>query len=169
MDEVRIIALEWMAKAKRDLEAAQRMIDCADPLLDTGTYHCQQAAEKALKGWLTFRSVSVTKTHDLVHLVRECQKLDAGFQELFEMADFLSPFAVVDTREICLNLHLKRRSRPFGPLKKSFTASRKKSINYWFMTSFAHHLSLRGLQTYHSNLSGCGDKDVSQAAEILLA
>ena len=94
MDEVRIIALEWMAKAKRDLEAAQRMIDCADPLLNTGTYHCQQAAEKVLKGWLTFRSVSVTKTHDLVHLVRECQKLDAGFQELFEMADFLSPFAV---------------------------------------------------------------------------
>ena len=94
MDEVRIIALEWMAKAKRDLKAAQRMIDCADPLLDTGAYHCQQAAEKALKGWLTFRSVSVTKTHDLVHLVRECQKLDAGFQELFEMADFLSPFAV---------------------------------------------------------------------------
>jgi HEPN domain-containing protein len=70
------------------------MIDCADPLLDTGAYHCQQAAEKALKGWLTFRSVSVTKTHDLVHLVRECQKLDTGFQELFEMADFLSPFAV---------------------------------------------------------------------------
>jgi HEPN domain-containing protein len=49
MDEVRTIALEWMAKAKRDLEAAQRMIDCADPLLDTGTYHCQQAAELALR------------------------------------------------------------------------------------------------------------------------
>jgi hypothetical protein len=37
------------------------------------------------------------------------------------------------------------------------------------MTFFAHQKLLRGLQTYHSNLSGCGDKDVSQAAEILLA
>jgi len=37
------------------------------------------------------------------------------------------------------------------------------------MTFFAHHQFLRGVQTYHSNLSGCGDKDVSQAAEILLA
>lgn len=37
------------------------------------------------------------------------------------------------------------------------------------MTSFAHHQLLRGLQIYHSNLSGCCDKDVSQAVEILLA
>ena len=91
MDEVRQASLEWIAKAKRDLEAAKRMIVCVDPLLDTGAYHCQQAAEKALKGLLTFRSVSVTKTHDLV---RECVKLDIDFQCLLEMADFLSPFAV---------------------------------------------------------------------------
>ena len=91
---MRQAALEWIAKAERDLEAAKRMIICLDPLLDTGAYHCQQAAEKALKGWLTFRSVSVTKTHDLVHLVRECVKLDVDFQGLLEMADFLSPVAV---------------------------------------------------------------------------
>jgi HEPN domain-containing protein len=94
MDEVRQAALEWIAKAERDLEAAKRMIVCVDPLLDTGSYHCQQAAEKALKGWLTFRSVSVTKTHDLVNLERQCVKLDIDFQGLLEMADFLSPFAV---------------------------------------------------------------------------
>lgn len=52
MDEVRQAALEWIAKAERDLEAAKRMIVCVDPLLDTGSYHCQQAAEKALKGYL---------------------------------------------------------------------------------------------------------------------
>jgi HEPN domain-containing protein len=46
MDEVRQAALEWIAKAERDLEAAKRMIICLDPLLDTGAYHCQQAAEK---------------------------------------------------------------------------------------------------------------------------
>jgi HEPN domain-containing protein len=91
MDEVRQAALEWIAKAERDLEAAKRLIICVDPLLDTGAYHCQQAAEKALKGWLTFRSVSVTKTHDLVHLVRQCVKLDVDFQGLLEMADFRYP------------------------------------------------------------------------------
>jgi HEPN domain-containing protein len=94
MDEVRQSALEWIAKARRDMEAAKRMIDCADPLLDTGAYHCQQAAEKALKGWLTFHGTGVIKTHDLVHLIRECARMDSGFLELIEMADFLSPFAV---------------------------------------------------------------------------
>ena len=29
-----------------------------------------------------------------MHLVRECVKLEVGFQDLLEMADFLSPFAV---------------------------------------------------------------------------
>jgi HEPN domain-containing protein len=87
MDEVRQSALEWIAKARRDMEAAKRMIDCADPLLDTGAYHCQQAAEKALKGWLAFHGTGVIKTHDLVHLIRECARMDSGFLELIEMAE----------------------------------------------------------------------------------
>ena len=71
MDDQLRSALDWLAKAERDYEAARRMIDePGEPLLDAGVYHCQQAAEKALKGWLTGRGVAVTKTHDLVHLVR---------------------------------------------------------------------------------------------------
>jgi len=94
MDEVRQSALEWLAKARRDLQAARLMIESEEPLLDTGAYHCQQAGEKALKGWLTFHGTPVIKTHDLVHLIRECGRLDASFLEMSEMADFLSPFAV---------------------------------------------------------------------------
>lgn len=56
MDDQRRSALDWLAKAERDYEAARRMIDePREPLLDAGVYHCQQAAEKALKGWLTGR------------------------------------------------------------------------------------------------------------------
>jgi hypothetical protein len=47
MDELRQSALEWIAKARRDMEAAKRMIDCADPLLDTGAYHCQKSGRKS--------------------------------------------------------------------------------------------------------------------------
>ncbi|MFM8718336.1 MAG: HEPN domain-containing protein [Chthoniobacterales bacterium] len=95
MDEQRRSALDWLAKAERDYEAARRMIDePGEPLLDAGVFHCQQAAEKALKGWLTGRGVAVTKTHDLVHLVRLCAAEDEGFSLLIPAADFLSPFAV---------------------------------------------------------------------------
>jgi HEPN domain-containing protein len=95
MDELRCSALDWLAKAERDYEAARRMIDdTREPLLDAGVYHCQQAAEKALKGWLTGRGVAVTKTHDLVHLVRLCTANEKSFEALISPADFLSPFAV---------------------------------------------------------------------------
>jgi len=95
MDELRRSALDWLAKAERDYEAARRMIDePGEPLLDAGVYHCQQAAEKALKGWLTGKGVAVTKTHDLVHLVRLCAADEKNFEALITPADFLSPFAV---------------------------------------------------------------------------
>lgn len=95
MDELRQSAQEWLAKAERDYEAARRMIDePGDPLLDAGVYHCQQAAEKALKGWLTSKGLAVTKTHDLVHLIRLCATEQDSFAALISAADFLSPFAV---------------------------------------------------------------------------
>ena len=43
----------WLIKAARDLEAARRLIETEEPLLDIVVYHCQQSMEKALKGFLT--------------------------------------------------------------------------------------------------------------------
>jgi HEPN domain len=39
-----------------------------EPYLDTAVYHCQQAAEKALKAFLTARDIAFEKTHNLVAL-----------------------------------------------------------------------------------------------------
>jgi len=40
----------WLTKARHDLTSAQVLGTNPVPLLDTGIYHCQQAAEKAIKG-----------------------------------------------------------------------------------------------------------------------
>jgi len=40
--------------------------------LDTGSYHCQQSAEKPLKAWLTSQKQESRKTHDLVELLNQC-------------------------------------------------------------------------------------------------
>jgi HEPN domain-containing protein len=45
----------WLKKAKRDLETARKLAKDPEPLLDTAIYHFQQAAEKALKGFLVFQ------------------------------------------------------------------------------------------------------------------
>lgn len=42
----------WLGKAQRDLAAAVRLMAGDPPYADTAVYHCQQAAEKALKGFL---------------------------------------------------------------------------------------------------------------------
>ena len=44
---------QWLLKADHDLAAAEKLSGGDEPLLDTAIYHCQQAAEKALKGFMT--------------------------------------------------------------------------------------------------------------------
>jgi HEPN domain-containing protein len=44
----------WLIKANRDLLSAHELASARTPLLDTAAYHCQQAAEKAVKDFLLF-------------------------------------------------------------------------------------------------------------------
>ncbi len=53
---------EWLTKAAHDLQAARIVGATPDGPLDTAIFHCQQAAEKALKGWLTASDISFEKT-----------------------------------------------------------------------------------------------------------
>lgn len=50
----------WLVKAKRDLLSAEQLAGADFPLLDTAAYHCQQAAEKAIKGFLLFHDPPVS-------------------------------------------------------------------------------------------------------------
>jgi len=63
-------------------------------LLDAGLFHCQQAAEKALKAYLTEHDINFRKTHDLVLLLDDCINKDAGVSQFSEYAIMLTPLAV---------------------------------------------------------------------------
>jgi HEPN domain-containing protein len=86
---------QWMQKAEHDLIAATQLIKLDPPLTDIAVYHCQQAAEKALKAYLMEQDTPFTKTHDLDELVAYCASLDPGFAGLSEAAAILTPYAVV--------------------------------------------------------------------------
>jgi HEPN domain-containing protein len=45
-------ARAWFAKAASDLRAAERALTARPPLHADSAFHCQQAAEKAMKGFL---------------------------------------------------------------------------------------------------------------------
>ncbi len=42
----------WLAKAASDVRSAEVVSAAEPPLLSDASFHCQQAAEKALKGFL---------------------------------------------------------------------------------------------------------------------
>ena len=63
------------------------------PLLGEAAYHCQQAAEKALKGFLSWNDIPFGKTHDLAAIGGLCVTRDTSLEPLCVRADRLSVFA----------------------------------------------------------------------------
>lgn len=84
---------EWLTKAWHDLQAARIIAHAADGPLDTAIYHCQQAAEKTLKGWLTAHSTPFEKTHDIRRLIRQAAAVVPDFNRLAGAAELLTPYA----------------------------------------------------------------------------
>jgi HEPN domain-containing protein len=83
----------WLIKSQRDLKVARVLIESEESLLDAVVYHSQQAAEKALKAYLTYQNIAFKKTHDLDILLELCSLSDIGFQNLEDAADTLTPYA----------------------------------------------------------------------------
>ena len=86
-------ARSWFVKAASDLRAAEALRKADPPLLDEVVFPCQQAAEKALKGFLTWNSSPFRKTHNLEEIGEQCLKLDATLKELIDQAVPLTEYA----------------------------------------------------------------------------
>lgn len=86
-------AKAWMVKAWRDLETARRAATGEPPFYDIAVYHCQQAAEKAVKAFLVHHDKPYEKTHDIEVLVDLAFEIDSKFSELADAADVLTPYA----------------------------------------------------------------------------
>ena len=85
-------AQEWLVRAEHDLQGAAVLIQQTPPLLDLVAYHTQQAAEKALKGFLTAHERPFEKSHILEPLVKVCAAFDPDFAKFTEAAQVLTPY-----------------------------------------------------------------------------
>lgn len=81
----------WLEFAKIDLLSAQSLT--RDGYFSTAAYHCQQCAEKALKGFLIAHEADLLKTHDLVKLLGLCKKIDQNFSCLNHACSTLTVLA----------------------------------------------------------------------------
>ena len=93
MDAKSSLVRKWLTKARRDLLSAKRLARGSEPYLDTAIYHCQQCAEKAVKGWLVYNDQSFEKTHDLRLLVTLASEIEPKFTKWFDVAEQVSPYA----------------------------------------------------------------------------
>lgn len=82
-----------LALARRDLRAAEVLRDQPDVGDGIVGFHAQQAAEKALKAWLTILGIDFPRTHDLSLLIHKLDEEGAEVASLWGLLD-LNPFAV---------------------------------------------------------------------------
>ncbi|MEG1482152.1 HEPN domain-containing protein [Clostridium sp.] len=78
------ISDEWFEFARRDLESARFLIRMDPFPIEIICYHCEQSAEKYLKGFLILNGKKVEKTHDIVLLNNRCIKLNDKFKEIYD-------------------------------------------------------------------------------------
>jgi HEPN domain-containing protein len=93
-DPVRVAEVHgWLSKAAEDLRAAQVGLAAEPPLFDDAVFHCQQTAEKVLKGFLLWHDVPFRKTHNLEELGEQCLQIDSGLRALIDRAVPLTEYA----------------------------------------------------------------------------
>ena len=88
------IAKEWFKIAEADLSSAEFLQNMQSVPTEIICYHCQQSAEKYLKGFLALNSEKIKRTHDLVILNKECRKYDEDFEAIEEDCLMLTDYGV---------------------------------------------------------------------------
>jgi len=72
----------WLAQAQRDLTDAEILLDAQS--YASSCFHTQQAAEKAVKGFLYSQGIRAIISHSVTKLISECARIDGGFADFTE-------------------------------------------------------------------------------------
>lgn len=87
------LAFEWFEKGNHDFQDAQRLYKNGG-YPDTICFHCHQAAEKYLKGFLVFNRKVPKKVHDLVVLLEGCHAINKKFRQILDEAKQLNKYYI---------------------------------------------------------------------------
>lgn len=81
MDKKQLVD-EWFYIADKDLGSAIFLKTMHPVPLEIICFHCQQCAEKYLKGYLTHNEIKTRKTHDLRDINQECISCNINFEKI---------------------------------------------------------------------------------------
>ncbi len=85
----------WFRKSREDLLAAKALSQINQGLFGAVVFHCQQSAEKAIKGYLTHHHIRVLKTHDMAKLLDGVRMVSQDIAEEIKSAESFTKYAVV--------------------------------------------------------------------------
>ena len=74
----------WFDKAEKDLLSARHESSFEDAVLETVCFHCQQSAEKYIKGYLIYLGIAFPKTHEIGELLKALQKCLSSLNAFLE-------------------------------------------------------------------------------------
>ena len=118
----REIAKEWFDIADADLSSAEFLQDMRPVPVEIICYHCQQSAEKYLKGFLSLHGKRITRSHDLLLLNKICCAVYKDFKEIQEDCLMLTDFSVtvrypfhldLDESDMTMALKIAQKIRVF--------------------------------------------------------
>jgi HEPN domain-containing protein len=93
-DGLREQALEWFARAEREIETAQLLYDLQGHV-DAVAYHMQQTIEKYLKGYLVLNGKEPPWIHELDSLLKKVKKFSPDlYQPFIELCEKATKFYV---------------------------------------------------------------------------
>jgi len=84
---------EWTILADKDLKSAELLIKNPE-LIENTCYHCQQAVEKYLKGYLVMHGKNPPKKHDLDVLCHLCMNINEKFKQIRDYCSDLTIYAI---------------------------------------------------------------------------
>jgi HEPN domain-containing protein len=87
--------LEWIRFSEMDLGAAELLLAHHPLAVEIICFHCQQSAEKILKGFLIAYNVQPPKIHDLIILLTLCENVVSVVSKVVLQCNFLNKFSVV--------------------------------------------------------------------------
>jgi HEPN domain-containing protein len=87
---------QWFEIADTDLASAEYLTSMRHPRPDEIIcFHCQQAVEKYLKGFLFHNNLEPPKIHNLRVLLKLCEKVSSSFAILLAHCAFLNIYGVI--------------------------------------------------------------------------
>lgn len=88
--------IEWFSKAFQELKSAEILFE-HDADLGIVCFHCQQAIEKYLKGYLIIKAGKIFEGHSLIKLCKYAMEYNTGFSGFLKDFSFVNSF-YIETR-----------------------------------------------------------------------